>query len=498
MNKLLFIGVCKMMLGLGIVNVCQAQTWDSCRVDYAFLLEDVSIDVTEVEAGGELKLRDTFIQLVETQPPLHSDASKHKSFEAIHNLADFQSKEIYHYQYLRPAARKELKSMTVAESDVEIILPDSNVYTQAKLAEPTVFYQVTHHFGGDYSPEVRSDRLIVPTGLVPGKIDSIEHQQFVLIAKKKDYWIFESMGEQWVFYPQAFSVQEIFQMPEKNTALAQKIKASENIKGQLLMKTGEEVQDAWEIMDVGVKASEVQLGIRPLDSTKGKEVMYIELKPETVYKIYRTNCIQRIKKAEALALAKQKEIETSYLERLAQTKLPISAIHKEPVAKEILTSKFELVKGPMQAEGWYIHEDLRPENMLNVSLIKLNLNERGEIYLQSVLSVDTAFHHIQLSIQLGEDLWKSPKIYKYNHRNVATDFEGFIQESIHFSTNKVPEIIEKIGENIEEPVWITFFDKSGRSHKIALSQKHKLAIRDTFLLYRYLTFQNSLKAEIGN
>ncbi|RMG19487.1 MAG: hypothetical protein D6730_21440 [Bacteroidetes bacterium] len=465
------------------------QSFDTCIIDYQFLFEE-PLRVEEVEAGQALYLTDEYIRFAQGQGAAQASVTNPFSAPAPSQAHPFARHELYYYRYLRPASRAELKSPAAEPGGLEVVLTDSNVYALELMIQPTVFFR----FRGPETPEpiqpasFQAGKYIFSPGLLPLQLSGDLRGPFWVREKTADYWALEFGDQFLIYFPSLFHTEAIFEMETQQHVLAEKSRRASELLGQSLHLPDKPLAERWEILDVALSPSGCELGIRPMDPSLGETVSYVELSPESTFLVYDTQCLNQHLRELAEAQRKQQEIEQTYLQRLATGELPIELIEQDPAVKTLLHSRFTLARGPFQQVGWYIHIDQTPEKLLNESLIKLNLSEEGELYVQSLLSLPEAFGHTHFRVQVGERSWESPVVPQYEHRNISQDLGDWVQEQIHFSRENLSELIEGLVQSGEQEVRLTFFNKQGQQKEVLLPPVHLKAWRETYVLYLYLKY----------
>lgn len=559
MNKPLFLAVCMWLLVLGTSHEVWAQAEDSCRLEYDFLWEDASPQTNEISVGTKLQLSAAFLNYTQDQTMLQATIDK-PMVNTNHNTENrFQTQTFYTYQYLRPASRRELKLMLVEGDSLEVVREDSNVYAPEIWKTKAIFFEAADQSLNDYQAKFVDGRLILPSDLKAANIDPTRHKILEITEKHENYWLIEVVGGSWIFYPHAYDVSTVFDIPQNNIALDAKKEAGQQLVGKTLVHISENAVTNWEIQSVIPTYTAAKLTLASIDEQAETPTMTLELAPDMPFEIYDPACLEAAKKAEAerlLALeqaaqiARAKVVRDSIVQDSINQEIAIRdsirqvELQRELAIKDSLKAdsiyqlqlaleeeerlqaaiqadrekllaemeaekananftnapplspgrtakkkskqydKFELIEDPIKNTRWYLHQNQSLDKIIKESYLKLNLSEEGNIYLQSILTTDALFKHIQIKVEIGEYVWESDKIYTYNERNVVYTFDDYLQESIHFTSKDTDEIVGKIAQQFSENIWISFINEQGEIRRVAFSLAQKEAFRDTYRLYR--------------
>lgn len=403
-----------------------------------------------------------------------------------------QSPPILYHRYLRPASRRELKEQRAAGTH-QYLLPDSGIYVRNRLHEPQAFFVVDKPSEASVrlAPQPIPEGLLLPPNLKAVGWDTLP-DSLLLLSQTDAYWLLEVDKVMWVYYPQVMAPAAVFAPATQQTDRLPPLLAS--LQG-LRLQTGDLPLDQLPVVaSAQLEGQQLRLALRDPTGQAAQPAQWW-LKPSSKASLYKPECLERFLAERAAYQAREEERQATYLRRLAQGDLPIETLEGEARLLEGLLAQFEISEDALTGIKWYLHKAQTPEKLLDRSLVKVNFNDRGSAYLQSVLHAPQPLNHSQVRLLHGQDtLWTSRNLPTYDQRNFQLSLdEGEVQEQIHFTGEDVFALMQQLARLEEGSLKCQFLAKGKVVQEVALDQRQVQALQETYVLHRYLKAKASDK-----
>lgn len=445
----------------------KGQLYDSCRINYDGLRKAISM-------GNEIAEAATLRVLLSEE---EAKAARKES--------------LFFREYLRPAGRKEIKSGVVQGFPQEYVAPDSNVYVVSKVPDEQFFFATEEDSQEGFDLLQIAGQPMVPIGLKPHSLSEKARERLLLMEQRATYWLFLADEKLLVFYPQSIEVDQFLGTPVDPQMMARRISIQQNLVGQQLVMPGKEVAAGRSI--VAVEEDDegyLVLGVENGGSnTLRSELVHYRMDDDSNFEIYNRGCINqinvRVKEAQEKRIAGME----NYFNALAKGEIPIQSMLSQPAYLTIINDRFQLMSDLSGRLSWYIHLEQIPGTVQDQSFVQANLNNTGEMHLQSTLLVPEGFRHVRVEAKIGDKVWKSHTVPFYDGRSQPLRIGNQMQENIRYTRLDNRALIEAIAANAERDIDIHFINASGQRIVKPLPKAHRMAIRDTWIMYLWLSAQ---------
>lgn len=457
-------GLAALLLFAAYPTMLPAQDLTPCEIDLLLLKTPIRTDFSRAEPGKVYYLSPDFVQ--------------------SHDQVDLFGSVAAYYEYLRPATRRELRQDTIKAVTIARILNDGNVYKQVSIEQTTGFFQANKHFQGNFHPLEREPKLLLPKGLVPFDVLAHRDDPFVLRELQDAYWLFDCQGQRVVVYATADQLAGIFQSDEARNLLKRKKTYARSLIGlevrlSYTRTAGPRFIDL-ELADCRVTDDYV------IFSYWAGDAGYLFLNGDTRFFFYEKACAKERDTEQITPTASLSENARSQLNEVIRQKNPAKRMQENPVLLKLLMDQFELAKDNYAGITWYLHKGLTPDQTSKSSFLRANLNSNGILYLQSNYFSATGMGHTTVAVSsMGEET-KTVAVPTSESRNMRVESEEGIEEQIHFTKGDDQDVIAFIAHHVADPIQLTFINETGQEESLPLSENHKQAIRDVYVLYLML------------
>lgn len=456
-----------------------AQIVSDCLRDYSLLQQVIQTNSFDIKAGDDLFLSKTYLQALE---------------EGDYDRAPSGMK---HWEYVRPASRKELKDGIVAENAEEKVGSDGNIYIVRTTPSSVHFFQPGDNFKGDFTPVWEDPVMRVPLGLIPVNVLGLSNRLFTLKEKNSDYLLIEVSGRNLVFYPGYPTTDEVFDTRE----VLEKISEKQNLAAALLGRSFRATHSPnlyyrtrpgglnhsfdpsleyldFEVKDVIATRKEVLLAY-----PNGDEVLYLVIDEESDFTLSEMDCIVYAQRERAMVDVPDEEEIDRQLSALILGDVTVEEmVAREGVVKG-LRNRFTLKNDGRRSGGRYLHLTTQVDMESTDPCIFAELDEKGALCLTSRFSSKKGLYHTRIELYVDEEepvvSRRISTVDPYSSRHQTS---GLVIEEIRFVKGADGGIIEAIARNTDRPMKIRFTAGGSYFKDIELDQEHKDAIRDAWLL----------------
>jgi len=457
-----------------------AQNLNGCRVDMSELSRTVSVDEREMQPGTSLQLAESYMQKL--------DARAYGEFPS----------DVRYFIYVRPASRKEIRKNKVSGNSHEVVSTDGNIYLDIPVPPGLHFFELSEVFEGDYRPEWQKQTLVLPLGVVPTDVGTLQGKPIHILSREADYLLLESEGKKIVFYRGFPPLGDVFETPATLASLELKRQKAEALIGRRMVMLKEapisdinlERPDTWawtgsqknltwmtEVVSVGRKSVQVNLSTAPLPIEIDTEAPYIWYDSECVStkQIAYLDSVREDAAKQEMQMAALTMVEDSYwaenknLDSQLQARfIPAYHTDKQQVYQQGLI--------PPQPEKPYLFAQV---------------DDQGKSWLVSHYASDQGLFHTQIRVFIGRDSLQTNRISTADQRNRRQYRGSTVIEEVAFTHEADQKILEAIAKAGDEPVYVKFIAGGDFAEKIRLSEGYRSAIRDTWLWGKMLTAKHN-------
>ncbi|MDX2245404.1 MAG: hypothetical protein SF052_01405 [Bacteroidia bacterium] len=476
------------LLLMATAATAPAQEFPDCERDYSLLQESTQPSPNEIREGAEVYLSRTYLQAVEE------------------GYFDRSPSGLQHWIYVRPASRKELKEPEIPEGVIEKIAKDGNVYTPSRTPSSVHFFQPNDNFEGDYTPDWKDPVMVLPLGLEPVNVLSLNNRLFTIQEKNKDYIRVAVSGKELVFYTgfpaheDVFDTQRVLDQLSEKQNIAAAALLGKNFRvthsPNLYYRTrpgglNHSFDPSFEMIDFTVKDVITNRDEVLLAYQKTNEVLYLVIDKDSDFKLFEMDCISLAQRERTVVNTLPAETVNFKLNELVKKENPADEILKNEGLTAGLYSRFKLQEDGLRGEGSYkyILHNLDEED--TAPCLWANLDEKGEVYLSSQYSSEKGLYHTRIELYIGtREPIISSRIPTLDPRSMRYNKKGLIIEKIRFPLGGDQGIIQAIAQNYDQPIKVRFVAGGSYFQDVELSLVYKEEIRDVYLLSQLIKAKN--------
>ncbi|MEZ4827863.1 MAG: hypothetical protein R3C61_16490 [Bacteroidia bacterium] len=468
-----------------------AQVSRDCERDYSPLRTTAQPTPEEIQAGAEVYLSRAYLQAVEE------------------GYFDRSPSGMQHWVYVRPASRKELKESPIPANIPEKVAKDGNIYTLSRTPSSIHFFQPTANFEGDFSPEWADPVMRIPLGLEPVNVITLANRRFTITQKTNTYIVVNTGGKELVFFPGFPHTEDVFDTPRVLEQLSEKqnmaaaamlgkhfrVMHSPNLNyrtrpGGLNHSFDPSVDKIdFVVKDVIANRNEVLLAYQ-----KDNEVLFLVIDKDSDFRLFEMDCIslaQRERNTNTPNVpALTKETINQQLNLISANENIAETILRDEALIASLYSRFQLRPNGLRGENTYTYFQAHEEEDIS-PCIKVNLDEKGNLFLQSVYSSEKGLYHTRVEIHIpGQEPLPSVRIPTLDKRSLRYQSKGLLVEKIRFPEGGDQGIIEAIARHCDQEITLRFVAGGSFFQDVKLEQAFKEEIRDAFLFSCILKAKN--------
>lgn len=441
-----------------------------CELSYARLQATVEVDEAQIRPGKQVQLSDIYLQKL-------SDGT----------YAQVQG-ELRHYEYVRPATKKEIRKGKVNGSTKEKVGRDGNIYVDVPLAPDVHFFEATPAFNGDYAATWKRQEMILPVGVVPIDIGPFATEPIKVLAREPDYVLLESAGRQVIFYRGFPALDEVFDTPEVQGQLAEKRHEAERWLGRkVLIRRPHELvsppygqSGAW----VWAENQEQPQKIQSVIAVDRNMVTFgmvdqrrtLRLSDTSQLRLFDADCVARHQEDYLDSLRRVFSRQEVQLEMFA--KVSASQWAENLDLKRHLAGRFGPTSWPDSTATYrYL---LQPAHSSQPHVYP-QVDQKGHCWLVSHYLSEEGLYHTRLRVFVGNDSMDTQRVSPVDRRNQRSYRGQHIIEEVAFDHPKDEAIMAAIAQAGEKPVRIKFIAGGDFYREVRLPALYRSAIRDAWM-----------------
>lgn len=447
------------------IHPALGQGFEDCEIDHRLLKQTILPGIIHADTGAFFYLDPDFLRK-EDHPDLFGTVAAH-------------------YEYLRPASRKERRQDTIKALTVARVMNDGNVYRAIPPNPSTGFFEVTHYFEGNFTPIRTEPDLLLRPGLIPFDYRFYANTPFVLAEKGDGYFVFRCEQKRIVVYASESNISNIFHTDDTQTQLERKRAYAKSLLG-LEVHVSYENDPTQQFIPLELADCRVSRTYT-IFSYWGEEVGYLYVDEHTQFRMFEKTCLEKKLNKVKAPRTPLSETANALFNEIVQRKKAVRAVQENPAILPLLMQQFDQAEDDYTGITWYIHKSQNSELTQHSSFLRANLNSNGILYLQSNYFGANPFSHISVRIQIGEKTMLTDIIPTTESRNIQSHTSAGYEEQIHYTRGEDAGIIPFIASQTETPISLIFVNDIGEQKKMELSTENKQAIRDIYLLHLLLT-----------
>ncbi|MEM7657065.1 MAG: hypothetical protein AAF399_13105 [Bacteroidota bacterium] len=426
---------------------------------------------------------------------------------------DRQSSSTVHYEFLRPATRKELKTGEVKDFVREKVGQDGNIYI-AKESEPSAhFFRTNGAFEGDFIGMWRDPLLVLPLGIEPVSPAELALQPLTIQEKSNQHLVLEGQGEQYVFYVGYPEIEFVFLDQAQQEALEDKKMLANALVGQAFLlenhpslrfrsspqadaKPAQPNESSMSILvkDVVVSHDQVLL----VSEENGSNMVILDEASHFV--MYDLSCIQQMRRDLLQRAQEGEEAEqvNRQLNALAR-KLTQGLDQREDWEALGLEERFFplLTGGPSGPQYEYLLLPDPSEERLN-PFLSVQISHAGAYWLHSHFASQNGLYHTRIYVYFANgDSLVSSRVSSLSP-NHQREYQGdWVIEDIQFKGATDQEIVQRIAVAGDAPIRVRFSAGGTYFEEMTLPASYQRAIRDSWLYAKWLQQQETAMSAPG-
>lgn len=187
-----------------------------------------------------------------------------------------------------------------------------------------------------------------------------------------------------------------------------------------------------------------------------------------------------IRMANRFALLEQRTADSIYQAKALIEQGVSDSLNQVKKQKEFnqLVKNFIEVKDEFKDLSFYYHRNWG-KNWLNRKTLTAYVNSNGYRFLKSNYHDDDWIFHSSVSVKIGDDMYTSSTVPRYEDNNVTKATGGGVYEIVTYTREN--NIIEKIGLNTDKKIKVRFQGDQFH-HDVSLWKTDKEAMRDVYRL----------------
>ncbi|MEL6670711.1 MAG: hypothetical protein AAFR61_00915 [Bacteroidota bacterium] len=459
-----------------LMGSLSAQYSTRCARDFTLLKASVETVADDLKEGQILYLSQVYLQRLE---------SGHFRRE---------NSGMKHFDYVRPASRKEAKTQTVDQTKVEKVLADGNVYG-LKVTPPDVhFFAAKKGFQGKFLPSWDDPYMVVPVGLSPIDIRKFRDAPFRIKEKDPDFLLMEAAGIEVIFYTGYPETSSVFDAGMVVDQLVEKRSMAESLIGKRFLvqkhpslRVRETPQGKTQAPEV--KLDEFEIKVRRvlvshhevLLGFGEKNLSWLVLDKEAEFPLFDLECLDKEVAFRLTYRSEEDEAKSSELNKLLQTGKSLEELTAETWVKEMMQGRF--VKNRRLArEGQWFEYAWLPRGDLAASFLTVLVNPAGKTRLVSRYAAEKGLFHTKVEVFINGETYKSTRVSTLDKKHHLRDRHGelFI-ETLHYPVGNDVDLIEAIARHADQPITVRFMAGGSFFQDLSLDQAYKESIRDAWL-----------------
>ncbi|MEM6802324.1 MAG: hypothetical protein AAF696_13025 [Bacteroidota bacterium] len=467
-----------------------AQRESSCLRDFSLLSYQINTELGQVEVEQTLYLRDAYLNKL-----------------ALGEYSQ-QTSETKYYEYLRPASKKEMKHGIEDAKEYERVFGDGNIYGLSFLPSHFHFFSPRPGFEGSLTGKWEDPYLVLPLGLYPVDSKSLSGVALKVVESNTDYLLLEANGDSYVFYLGYPDAAQVFIRAESVEQIDSRVAMSETFIGQKLFlenhpslryrKTpgSDDKQLAGSNPGMEVYISDALSYAEEVLLYCEKSKIYIVLDEYANFRMFDLACMETENEEKWGNYEDEQAELNAQVNGLIASGEPIIDLLENEWLVDLLQGRFRLHQNLKADKASYECLYLRSKDTHLKSFLLAQVDQEGNIYLQSQYSSERGLYHTKIEVQVGDQEFISDRIPALDPRSIRSRIAGRVVEEIHFQGGADNGILEAIAKNPTEEIQIRFTAGGSFYEDIILLPKYKDAIRDAWLLSTYIQNQDSLNARI--
>jgi len=428
--------------------------------------------------------------------------------EFLHRIVGAKSFDYRYFQFSKYARRANASEIELGftSSYFEKII-NGQVYKNELTFESYGFFKAGGGFKGSHTLRKNGENSNqVPFGLFPENVNSLANTPFKLVRLNDEYLLLNHKGKKIVYYRNPeLPLNEVFEntyfrglMTRKKSDYAFLIKKKVRIERnkQPLLFRANNLNTFSPLLDNNLEFVVDDIECYPDRSFLIYKDRYgsrysVLIDSKTDFILYDGLCMDRKKVANRI----MEDDISDRIDLYAKGILPLTALKEDTLTQRVLFSRFNYVLDANTGIEWYNHKDQSMKGNLMSKYLKMTSTKEGYAYLMSLYASSDPLYHTSIKVNLGDATLVSSTIPAsgFDNTRVVENQSGNVWETVHYTNGRDNGIAKMIAKNVEKKIGVRFI--GGKNFDIQLSEMHKKAIRDTYVLSSYLKLITKNKSE---
>ena len=401
-----------------------------------------------------------------------------------------------YYEYLRPARGEEITyGLTSSYFHKKI---NGHIYKDELTFSSHGFFKASGSFGGNYNLMSNGENENhVPFGLFPEDVFELENVPLKLLRLTDKYLVLSANGRKIAYYRNPeLELGEVFENAYYRGLITKRFNRFRYLLGKKVrvVKKDQSLLIKSDNMNIFTPlfSKELEFIVDDIKCYPDRTIMYYKdrygarsgllIDSKTDFNMYDANCMGRKEETHRL-------LNVSYgdkIDQYAKGRIPLSNLKRDTTTLNALFLRFNFAPDPKTGIYWYTHKNqVMKDNLMN-KYLKMTCTKDGYGYLMSLYTNTNRVNHTSIVASMEGKILNSATIPlgDSDNQTVTEPQSGQIWETVHYTNERDNGIIKMIAQNVEKNIGVRFV--GGRNFDIQLSDKHKKAIRDTYVLSSYL------------
>lgn len=445
-----------------------AQPLAECRQDYVPLLQHQVPDISLIQPGATLYLRETYLRQAQT--------GTYQEFPA----------ELRYYLKVRPATKQEIRKGRIKGNPDYRLGQDGHVYIDVPVDAGYHFFEASDSFEGSYHIEWRRQQMVLPIGIKPIDIQPYTGDTFRVLARETDYLLLKVADRRIAFYRGFPPMDDVFDTEDSWKHLQYRRKAAESWLGhEMFIWSGDEAELPphsyptdwiWSKRHATPRILQSVSGIGPGQITfdVAGQISPLTLTRTSEIELYDAGCVEQYKHAYLDSLRQKFSRQEVELEAFAS--YPVERWANNADLRRHLSGRFI----PIDWSG----DSLTYRHLLHPAhsgqpYVYAQVDHEGKCRLISHFVSDDGLYHTRLRVFVGDDSLDTERVPTIDQKSQRRYRGQQVIEEVTFL--QAPEIIQAIALAGNQPVRIRFIAGGDYYQEIRLPAIHRSLIRDTWM-----------------